>query len=95
MDILFSIIAFLVLWNLQLSNKVYAILIIPFICLVLGIVTIKYQNFIDNIPVVNEHITDLYKYEPFADNDLLAKLDKKENLELIDDLPIYFTQRGW
>jgi phosphate transport system substrate-binding protein len=82
-----SIIAFLVLWNTKESQKIYLLLSVPVICIIIGIAVIGYYNYIHKIPTVDEQ-SSRYEYYPFDEDNLLAKLDEKPTLELIDNLPV-------
>jgi phosphate transport system substrate-binding protein len=86
-----SIIAFLVLWNVKNSKKVYWLLAVPVMCIAVGAAVIRYDIYVKNIPTVNEEFY-VRRYEPFRDftreNNLLAKLDGESSLKIIDNLPI-------
>ena len=82
-----TIILFLILWNKNESKKKYLLLSVPIICLAIGITIIGYDTYIRNIPTVKEY-SSLYRYSPFEENNLLAKLDGDSNLKFINNFPV-------
>ena len=84
-----SLIAFLILWNIIKTKKVYLILAVPCICILTAITIIAYNNYIHEIPTVSEENYQ-YRYLPFTETNDLAKLDKETNLRftVFDDLPV-------
>ncbi len=67
--------------------------LIVFICFtsIIGISTVayrKYDNYIRNIPVLEDQEVDLRKYEPFAENTKAVRLDEPSTLQLTGELPI-------
>jgi len=83
-----SIIAFLTLWNIKESKKNYFLLCIPVLCFSLGIITNIYFNKIREIPTVSEKEYFLNRYEPFRNNNLLAKLTEESNFKILENFPI-------
>jgi len=83
-----SIIVFLVLWNKLNSKFVYLILSIPVICITAGIAVINYHNRVNLIPTVNEQDLPLFFYEPFARDNLLAKLDGESVFKITGSPPV-------
>jgi phosphate transport system substrate-binding protein len=84
-----SAIAFLILWNLIKTKKVYWFLCIPAACIAAGAAVITYNNYIQEIPTVaHEEDNFLYKYVPFNENNMLVKLDEESALTLTDNLPV-------
>ena len=93
-------ILFLILWNKLKSKLVYLLFLVPIICIAteMGIGKyhrqkmyekyIEYQKSVENIPAVKEVDIALHEYRPFGRNNLLAKLDEKSSLKIIDNLPI-------
>jgi phosphate transport system substrate-binding protein len=49
---------------------------------------VEYQKTVENIPTVNEYGIALYKYIPFRQDNLLAKLDEESSFKLTDNVPI-------
>jgi phosphate transport system substrate-binding protein len=84
-----SLIVFLVLWNIIKTKTVYLILSIPAICILTAITIIGYHSYINEIPTINEE-SYLYKYRPFDEDGILAKLDGESDLgfTLFDNLPV-------
>jgi phosphate transport system substrate-binding protein len=84
-----SLTAFLILWNIIKTKKVYLILTAPLICILMIITVIAYNVHIQEIPTVSEKNYE-YRYQPFAETNYLAKLYKKTNLifTLSDNLPV-------
>jgi len=76
-----SLIAFLILWNILKSKKVYLILLVPVISVLAGITVILYNDYINKIPAVSEE-------NHFNKYDMLVKPDEESNLKLNDDLPV-------
>ena len=83
-----SIITFLVLWNIRESKKNYLLLCIPVLCFSLGIITNIHFNKIREIPTISEKDHFLFKYEPFKNNNLLAKLTEESNFKILENFPI-------
>jgi phosphate transport system substrate-binding protein len=82
-----SLIVFLVLWNKFETKKVYFTLGIPVICILTAIAIIGYHSHIQEIPTISEE-KYTYRYRPFDEINILARLDGKPNLILTDNLPI-------
>jgi phosphate transport system substrate-binding protein len=82
-----SIIAFLIFWNIIKTKKVYLIFAVPGVCILTAIAVIWYDNYIYKIPTISEE-SDLWKYMPFRQDNMLAKLDEESNLTLTDNLPV-------
>jgi len=83
-----SVIIFLVLWNLKDGKKVYLVLLFPLVCIIAGISIIYYNDYVSNIPTLNEDNILLYNYEPFTENNHLVKLDEESDLKLTENLPV-------
>jgi len=83
-----SVILFFILWNIKDSKKVYLLLCIPVLCFWAWIITILHYEKINKIPTVSERDTFSYKYIPFKDDNLLAKLDEEADFKIIDNLPV-------
>jgi phosphate transport system substrate-binding protein len=82
-----SLIVFLILWNKIETKKVYLLLLVPVICILTAMAIIGYHIHIREIPTISEEY-HLYRYRPFDENNMLAKLDGKPNLTLTDNLPV-------
>jgi phosphate transport system substrate-binding protein len=84
-----SLITFLILWNIINTKKVYLTLAVPGICILTAITITAYNSYIHEIPTVSEETYE-YRYQPFALNNELAKLDEETNLgfTVFDDLPV-------
>jgi phosphate transport system substrate-binding protein len=84
-----SLLVFLISWNIINTKTVYLILTVPFICILTAITIIGYHSYINEIPTINEE-SYLYKYRPFDEDGILAKLDKESDLgfSLFDNLPV-------
>jgi len=84
-----SLIVFLILWNKIKTKNVYLILTVPGICILAAISIIWHTIYIYEIPTVNEE-SYLYKYRPFYEDGILAKLDGESDLgfTLFDNLPV-------
>jgi phosphate transport system substrate-binding protein len=84
-----SLIAFLVLWNIIKTKKVYFILAVPAICILTVTAVIWHAIYVNEIPTISEENYE-YAYRPFAETSMLAKLDEKTNLRLTlyDNLPV-------
>jgi len=83
-----SIIVFLILWNKLNSKFVYLLLSIPVICITAGIAVINYQHRVNLIPTVREQDFPLSYYEPFSNDNLLAKLDEESVFKITGSLPV-------
>jgi phosphate transport system substrate-binding protein len=81
-----SIIAFLIFWNKIETKKVYLILGVPGICILTAIAVMWYDSHIHQIPTISEE-GSLWKYSPFREDSMLAKLDGESHLKLTDNLP--------
>jgi phosphate transport system substrate-binding protein len=84
-----SLIVFLVLWNKLETKAVYLILAVPVICTLTAIAIIGYHSYIREIPTISEE-SYLYKYRPFDEDGILARLDEESDLgfTLFDNLPV-------
>jgi phosphate transport system substrate-binding protein len=84
-----SLIAFLVLWNIIKTKKVYFILAVPGICIIAITAVIWHANYIYEIPTVSEENYE-YRYRPFDEGSKAAKLDEETNLKFTeyDYLPV-------
>ena len=83
-----SIVVFLFLWNKKDSKFVYLILSIPVICITAGIAVINYQQRVNLISTVREQDFPLSYYEPFKEDNLLAKLDEESVFKITGSLPV-------
>jgi phosphate transport system substrate-binding protein len=84
-----SLIAFLILWNLFKTKKVYLILAVPLICVLTVTGIIWHTVYVLELPTVSEEDYE-YRYRPFAETSQAAKLYKETNLRftLYDNLPV-------
>ena len=82
-----SIIWLLIFWNRNKSKK-YIPLSISVICILIAVILISYNNYIYSTPSVGETEVRIYAYQPFDDENLLAKLNEEANFKLTDDLPV-------
>jgi phosphate transport system substrate-binding protein len=77
-----SLIVFLFLWNTKYhGRRIYLVLLVPMISFVVGIIGMKYESYINKIPVVREKGYNIY-------NAPIVTLDKESTLKLAVDLPI-------
>ncbi|MDR2897730.1 MAG: substrate-binding domain-containing protein [Spirochaetaceae bacterium] len=83
-----SIIVFLVLWNRQHTKGIFFLLCIPVLSILSGWAVITYNNHIRAIPTVSEQHFPLYKYIPFDQDNILAKLGEASALQFFDNLPV-------
>ena len=83
-----SIIWFLILWNRNKSKCKYIPLSISIACILIAVILINYNNYIQSTPSVRETEVNIYSYQPFSDRNQLAKLNEKAHFKLTDDLPI-------
>ena len=82
-----SLIAFLIFWNIIKTKAVYLMLFVPATCILSAITIICYYSYIHKIPTLNEE-SNLYRYKPSTENNMLAKLDEESVLKLTDNLPV-------
>jgi phosphate transport system substrate-binding protein len=84
-----SLAAFLILWNILKTKKVYYILAVPVICILTATAIIRYNSHIREIPTISEENYE-YAYRPFAETSKAAKLDEESNLRftIYDNLPV-------
>jgi phosphate transport system substrate-binding protein len=83
-----STIVFLFLWNMKKSRKKYILLSIPAVCILTGVIAVKYTIYVQNIPVVNEAEVNMYFYQPFSAGNMLAKLEGEAKYKITDNLPV-------
>jgi len=86
-----STIAFLIVWNLKETKKIYALLAVPVVCTVSAMAIIRYDYYAQRIPTVAEDFYT-YRYAPFRENNreenLLAKLEQESTLKIVDNVPV-------
>jgi len=84
-----SLIAFLVLWNIIKTKKVYFILAVPGICIMAITAVIWHADYVRQIPTVSEENYE-YMYTPFKETSKAAKLDEEPNFRftIYDNLPV-------
>jgi len=84
-----SLVAFLILWNIIKTKKVYLLLLVPVICILTATGVIWHAVYVLELPTVSEENYE-YRYRLFVENNKLAILDEKPNLKftIYDDLPV-------
>ncbi|MCL2186091.1 MAG: substrate-binding domain-containing protein [Treponema sp.] len=83
-----SLIAFLVLWNILSSKKVFLLLLVQVPCIIIGIVFLQYHFYVQSIPAADEEDIYLWSYMPYKDDNRLAKLNEESKLKIKDNLPV-------
>jgi len=84
-----SLVAFLVLWNIIKTKKVYLLLLVPVICILTATGVIWHTLYVLDLPTVSEEDYE-YRYRPFSETGKAAKLDGETDLRftLYDNLPV-------
>ncbi|MCL2175128.1 MAG: PstS family phosphate ABC transporter substrate-binding protein [Treponema sp.] len=83
-----SIILFLILWNAVNRKKEKLLLLIPAICLIIGIIITGHHIKVQKILTVSDEDIYRWNYTPFAKNNSLAKLDNESLFKIDNNLPI-------
>jgi phosphate transport system substrate-binding protein len=83
-----SAIIFLFQWNKNKTKKKYIPLGISTLCILISTIIIGYNNYVYNIPSLNETEVNIYLYEPFNDRQVLEKLTEEAEYKITDNLPV-------
>ncbi|MCL2381028.1 MAG: substrate-binding domain-containing protein [Treponema sp.] len=83
-----SLIVFLFLWNNNNSKKIFYVFFAPVICVIAGMAIIGHHIYVNNIPAVQEQSYFRRYYEPFYENNSLARLESESTLRLHENLPV-------
>jgi phosphate transport system substrate-binding protein len=70
------------------SKKNFIPLGISLMSIVVAAIVIGYDNYVHNIPAVEESEVYIYLYEPFRDRQVLAKLDEESDYTIRDNPPV-------
>jgi len=83
-----SIVLFLILWNAVNRKKEKSLLLIPVICLIIGIIITGHHINVQKILTVSDEDIYRWNYTPFEKNNSLAKLDNESLFKINNNLPI-------